>query len=175
MNIFLIGYRCSGKTKTGKTIAGILNRQFVDTDLKLVEEEGMTISEIVDKKGWDFFRKKETAVLKNLCNHDKQIVATGGGIVLNKENRVNMKINGTVVWLKANFQTVKKRILKDKKTKDFRPSLTSKELDEEIRETLLLRKPYYEKTMDFSIDTDDLDIEGVCKAVITNLALQKRI
>ena len=169
MNIFLIGCRCSGKTKAGKSIAYILNRQFIDTDLKVVEEEGMTISEIVDKKGWDFFREKESAVLKKVCNHDKQIVATGGGIVLNKENRVNMKKNGKIVWLKANFATVKKRMLLDSKTKDFRPSLTSKELDEEIKETLLLRKPYYEKAMDFSIDTDNLDIDGVCKAVITNL------
>ena len=169
MNIFLIGYRCSGKTETGKLIAGILNRQFIDIDLKVVEEEGMTISEIVDKKGWDIFRKKETSVLKKVCEHKKQVIATGGGIVINKENTVNMKKNGTIVWLKATFATVKKRILLDSKTKDFRPSLTSKELDEEIRDTLLLRKPYYEKAMDFSIDTDNLDIDDVCKAVITNL------
>jgi shikimate kinase len=169
MNIYLIGYRCSGKTKTGKLIAGIINRQFIDTDLKVVEEEGMTISEIVDKKGWDYFREKETSALKKVCNHDKQIVATGGGIVLNKENRVNMKKNGTIIWLKATFATVKKRMLLDSKTGDFRPSLTSKDLDEEIKETLLFRKPLYEKAMDFSIDTDNLDIDDVCKAVITNL------
>ena len=169
MNIYLIGYRCNGKTETGKLIAGILNRQFIDIDLKVVEEEGMNISEIVDKKGWDYFREKESTVLKKVCNKDKKIVATGGGIVLNKENIVNMKKNGTIVWLKATFATVKKRIMLDAKTKDFRPSLTSKELDEEITETLLLRKPLYKKAMDFSIDTDNLDIDGVCKAVITNL------
>ena len=175
MNIFLIGYRCSGKTKAGKSIAGILNRQFIDTDLKVVKEEGMTISEIVDKKGWEFFRKKESEVLKKVCNHDNQIVATGGGVVLKKENIVNMKKNGTIVWLKATFSTVKKRILLDSKTKDFRPSLTSKELDKEIKETLLLRKPYYEKAMDFFIDTDNLDIDGVCNAVLTNIKLQKQL
>ena len=169
MNIYLIGYRCSGKTKAGKSIAGVLNRQFIDTDLKVVEEEGMTISEIVDKNGWDFFREKESEVLRKVCNHDKQVIATGGGIVLNKENIINMKKNGTIVWLKVTFATVKKRIMLDTKTKDFRPSLTSKKLDEEIKETLLLRKPYYEKAIDFSIDTDNLDIDGVCKAVITNL------
>jgi shikimate kinase len=169
MNIYLIGYRCSGKTKAGKLIAGILNQQFIDTDLKVIEEEGMSISEIVDKKGWDFFRKKETSVLKKVCEHEKQVIATGGGIVLNKENIVNMKKNGTIVWLKVTFATVKKRIMLDSKTNDFRPSLTSKELDEEIKETLSLRKSYYEKAMDFSIDTDNLDIDGVCKAVIKNL------
>lgn len=169
MNIFLIGYRGSGKTSVGSSLSDVNGWPFIDTDFQLVKELGMTISEIVDKKGWDFFREKESAVLKKLCNHDKQIVATGGGIVLNEENRINMKKNGTIVWLKATFATVKKRMLLDSKTKDFRPSLTSKELDEEIKETLLLRKPYYEKAMDFSIDTDNLDIDGVCKAVITNL------
>ena len=170
MNIFLIGYRCSGKTKAGKSIAYVLNRPFIDTDFQLTKELGMNISEIVDKKGWDFFRAKESSILKKVCNHDKQIVATGGGIVLKKENIVNMKKNGTIVWLKANFATVKKRIILDTKTKDFRPSLTSKELDDEIKETLLFRKPYYEKAMDFSIDTDNLDIDGVCKAVIKRIA-----
>lgn len=169
MNIFLIGYRGSGKTAVGNFLSDIIGWTFIDTDLKIVEEEGMTISEIVDKKGWDFFREKESAVLKRVCAHDKQIVATGGGIVLNKENIVNMKKNGTIVWLKVTFATVKKRILLDRKTKDFRPSLTTKKLDEEIKETLLLRKTHYEKAMDFSIDTDNLDINGVCKAVITNL------
>jgi shikimate kinase len=171
MNIFLIGYRGSGKTSVGSYLSDIIGWPYVDTDFLLVKELGMNISEIVDKKGWDFFRKKETNVLKKLCKNDKQIVATGGGIVLNQENRVNMKKSGKVVWLKANFTTVKKRIRIDSKTKDFRPSLTSKEHDKEIKETLLLRKPLYEKAMDFSIDTDHLDIHGVCIGVLTNLAL----
>ncbi len=175
MNIFLIGYRCSGKTEAGKSIAGILDRSFIDTDLKIVKEEGITISQIVDKNGWDYFRKKETDVLKKVCRHDNQVVATGGGIILNKENRANMKENGTVVWLKATFATVKKRTLADNKTKNFRPSLTSKKLDDEIKETLLIRKPYYEEAMDFSIYTDNLDIDGVCQAVITKLKLQKHL
>jgi len=175
MNIFLIGYRCSGKTLVGGSLSDIIGWPFIDTDFQIVKELGMTISEIVDKKDWDFFREKESAVLKKVCSHDKQIVATGGGIVLNKENIINMKKNGIIVWLKATFPTVKMRILQDSKTKDFRPSLTSKELDEEIKETLLLRKPYYKKAMDFSIDTDNLDIDGVCKAVTINLKLQKRL
>ena len=169
MNIFLIGYRGSGKTSVGSSLSDIIGWPFIDTDFKLVKELEMNILEIVDKKGWDFFREKESALLKKVCNHDKQVVATGGGIVLNKENIVNMKKNGTIIWLKATFETVKRRILIDSKTKDFRPSLTPKKLDEEIKETLLLRKPYYEKAMDFSIDTDNLDIDDVCKAVITNL------
>ena len=175
MNIFLIGYRCSGKTITGQTIAAILKRPFVDTDFNVVEEEGMTISQIVDKKGWDYFRQKEKAVLKNVCNHDQQVVATGGGIVLSKENTAYLKKNGTVVWLTATFETVKERMLNDSKTKDFRPFLTTEERHEEIQQTLLNRKPYYQKAMDFSIDTDELDINGVCHAIIAKLELKNRL
>ncbi|MBT8358150.1 MAG: shikimate kinase [Desulfobacterales bacterium] len=171
MNIFLIGHRGSGKTTVGSSLSDIIGWSFIDTDFQLVEELEMSILEIVDKKGWEFFRKKETAILKNICSHDNQIVATGGGIVLNKENRVNMKKSGKIIWLKATFSTVKKRMLFDSKTKDFRPALTSKKVDEEIKETLLLRTPYYKKIMDFSIDTDNLDIHGVCIGVMANLTI----
>ncbi len=86
MNIFLIGYRGSGKTSVGSSLSDDNGWPFIDTDCQLVKELGINISEIVDKKGREFFRKKESEVLKKVCNHDKQIVATGGGIVLKKEN-----------------------------------------------------------------------------------------
>ena len=59
MNIFLIGYRCTGKTSVGKFLATTLGWSFVDADSRLVEKYGMTIKEIVDKQGWEAFRKKE--------------------------------------------------------------------------------------------------------------------
>jgi len=100
MNIFLIGYRGSGKTSVGSSLSDIIRWPFVDTDFQLTKELGMNISQIVDKNGWDFFRAKESSILKKVCNHDKQIVATGGGIVLKKENIVNMKKNvNNVLWL----------------------------------------------------------------------------
>jgi len=170
MNIFLIGYRGSGKTSAGRSLSDILGWPFIDADFQLVKELGMTISEIVLKNDWKFFREKEEAVLKKICSLDNHIIATGGGVVLNKENTANMKKCGVIVWLKVTPETVKKRILIDNKTKDFRPSLTSKEIDEEIEETILKRRPLYENAMDFFIDTDNLDINGVCKAIMANLA-----
>jgi len=80
-----------------------------------------------------------------------------------------MKESGTLVWLKATPETIKRRILQDKNTKDFRPALTSKGFVEEIEETLFSRNPYYENAMDIYIDANSVGIDEVCNAIIKKL------
>ena len=63
MNIYLIGYRCCGKTSVGKTLSRLLGRPFLDTDEAVVQKAGMTISDIVAKNGWDAFRDMEKSVI----------------------------------------------------------------------------------------------------------------
>ncbi len=169
MNIFLIGYRCTGKTSVGKSLAKSLGRPFLDADSELVKEQDLNISEIVRKQGWSAFREIESDIFKRVCTLDDHVVATGGGAVLNDKNVKHMKRSGKLVWLKATPETIKKRILQDKNTKDFRPPLTSKGSVEEIHETLLNRNPFYEKAMDFDVDTDDIGIDEVCHAIIKKL------
>jgi len=169
MNIFLIGYRCTGKTTVGRSLAKRLERLFFDTDLELVKEQGIKISEIVGKKGWAAFRDIEKRVIQCACERDNQVVATGGGAVLDEENVKRMKERGVLVWLRADIKTIEKRIIEDNTTQDFRPALTSKGSVEEIRETLLARNPFYERAMDFFVDTDSMDIEAVSDRIIQNL------
>jgi shikimate kinase len=169
MNIFLIGYRCAGKTTVGRSLAKRLERLFFDTDLELVKEQGMNISEIVSKKGWKAFRDTEKRVIQCTCGRDNQVVATGGGVVLDEENVKRMKDSGVLVWLRADIKTIEKRIIEDNATQDFRPALTSKGSVEEIQETLLVRNPFYERAMDFFVDTDFMDIEAVCDAIIQKI------
>ena len=169
MNIFLIGYRCTGKTSVGRSLAKSLGRPFLDADSELVKEQNLNISEIVRKQGWDAFREIESDIIKRVCALDDHVVATGGGAVLNDKNVKLMKRSGKLVWLKATPETIKKRILQDKNTKDFRPPLTSKGSVEEIHETLLNRNPFYEKAMDLDVDTDDIGIDEVCHAIIKKL------
>ena len=173
MNIFLIGYRCSGKTSVGKALAMKLGWSFIDADEELVNNYFTTINDIVSEQGWNFFRKKEKGILKKICGLDKHVVATGGGVILDSENVKNMKKSGVVVWLRVTPETVKKRILLDKTTGDFRPSLSSKGLVEEIEETILYRQPYYEEAMDFIIDTDSRNIDDVCGIVMGKLKVPK--
>jgi shikimate kinase len=169
MNIFLIGYRCSGKTSVGRSLAKRLGWSFVDTDVKLIEEQDQNISVIVDTKGWAFFRKIEKQVIQRVCEQDRHVVATGGGVVLDEENVKQMKDTGVLVWLRANINTIENRMAQDPLTRDLRPALTSKGVIEEIEETLLMRNPYYEKAMDLIVDTDSIGIEEVCDAILQGL------
>ena len=169
MNIFLIGYRCTGKTTVGRSLAKRLERLFFDTDLELVKEQGISISDIVSKRGWAAFREIEKRVIQCACERDNQVVATGGGAVLDEDNVKRMKDSGVIVWLKADIRTIEKRIIEDNTTRDFRPSLTSKGSVEEVRETLLTRNPFYERAMDFFVDTDFMDIEAVCDTIIQKI------
>jgi shikimate kinase len=169
MNIFLIGYRCTGKTSVGRCLANRLGRSFVDTDLELVKEQGVSISVIVSKRGWTAFRDIEKRVIQRACERDHQVVATGGGAVLDEANVKRMKDSGVLVWLRADIKTIEKRIIEDKTTQDFRPALTSKGSVKEIQETLLLRNPFYERAMDFFVDTGTMDIEAVCDTIIQKI------
>ncbi|UCF93712.1 MAG: shikimate kinase [Desulfobacterales bacterium] len=169
MNIYLIGYRATGKTSVAKALAVRLGWPFVDTDLVLVKEVGLTITDFVGRYGWEAFREHEGQVLKKIVASDRQVVATGGGIVLDRENVKQMKNSGVIIWLKASPATIKQRIIQDKNTAASRPSLTSQGLDNEIEETLLRRRSYYENAMDLSIDTDDLPIDEIGTEILNKL------
>ncbi len=169
MNIFLIGYRCTGKTSAGKALAKALGWKVVDADVYLVNEQGSTVAEIVANRGWDAFREMEKSVLKKICRRDNQVVATGGGVILDPENVMAMKESGIRVWLQASPETIKHRIVQDLKTKDQRPSLTSQGLLEEIESVLAERAPLYTEAKDFNVVTDNLSIDQVCNKILVKL------
>lgn len=169
MNLFLIGYRCSGKTTIGKSIAMTIDWPFVDSDLLVIKESGKSIKDIIDTEGWDAFRHMERSALKQICTDDRQVVATGGGVVLDEANIQAMKTSGMVVWLDATAETIQKRMLQDKNTGNFRPALTDKGRIEEIEGMLLKRNPYYESASDFYIGTDDVPVSEITKRIIKKL------
>ena len=169
MNLFLIGYRCSGKTTIGKSIAMTIDWPFVDSDLLVIKESGKSIKDIVDTEGWDAFRHMERSALKQICTDDRQVVSTGGGVVLDEANIQAMKTSGMVVWLDATAETIQKRMRQDKNTGNFRPALTDKGRIEEIEGMLLKRNPYYESASDFYIGTDDVPVSEITKRIIKKL------
>ena len=171
MNLFLIGYRCSGKTTVGKSIARAIDWPLVDSDLLVTQKKGKSIKEIIDTEGWEAFRRTERSVLKQICTKDRQVVATGGGIVLDAENIRAMKASGTVVWLDASAVTIQKRMLQDKNTENFRPALTDKGRMEEIEDMLLKRNPYYESASDFCIHTDHVPVKEIAQKIIKKLSV----
>jgi len=169
MNIYLIGYRCTGKTTVGELLSQKLSWPVLDSDVELVNEQKRPISEIVEKEGWDSFRSIEKGIIKKLSRLDQHVIATGGGAVLDPENIGAIKTTGKVVWLKATPETIARRIAEDESTEENRPALTDKGIFDEIEETLNFRNPIYEGAMDFSIDTDILTIEEICTIIQTRV------
>lgn len=170
MNIYLIGYRAVGKSAVGRMLAAVLTRTFIDTDCEISEKAGMTISQYVRKMGWTAFRELERSILQSICKQDTQVVATGGGVVLDPQNIESMRATGTLVWLKASPQTIGERLLKDQRSEQTRPALSSKGSILEIEEILTQRLPYYEQAMDLSIETDAMTITQICTDLVSQLS-----
>jgi shikimate kinase len=166
MNLFLIGYRCSGKTTVGKSVADALDWAFVDADAVLVGASGKSIKDIIDTEGWDSFRRMERSTFKQICTNDRQVVATGGGVVLDAANVEAMKTSGRTVWLVATAATIRKRMHSDQNTEAFRPALTRKGTLAEIEDLLAQRSPYYERTSDFIIHTDGLPVAEIAHRIL---------
>ncbi len=177
MNIYLIGFRCTGKTTVSEILAKQLGWDAIDSDVELVKEQGTTIADIVAEKGWDAFRSMEKSIIIKLGVLNHHVVATGGGAILDEENVAGMKENGKVVWLTADPETIGKRMAQDETTEDSRPALTDKGIYDEIKETLLIRNPKYEKAMDFSVSTVDYDIKEVCRIIMDkfNIDTNKKV
>ena len=174
MNLYLIGYRCAGKTSVGRRLSGEISWPFIDLDEKIVQTAGMTINEMVAQKGWEGFRRLEKETLKEVSHKDSQVIATGGGIVLDDENVQGMKATGKIIWLKVKPQSIAARMATDHQTPSFRPALTGKSCYEEIEATLYTREPRYQEAMDFEVDTDELDVRDVCQTIITIVKIMFR-
>ncbi len=166
MNIYLIGYRGSGKTSVGRILAAKLKRRFIDADGLLAELHGQTITEMVKDRGWEVFRRREKEILQHICMFDNCVIATGGGAVLDPQNVTRMKAGGKLVWLRATPETIRRRIQQDAHSADLRPSLTANGQIDEIEDVLTGREPHYQKAMDISVDTDGKTIESIADEVI---------
>ena len=150
MNIFLIGYRGTGKTTLGKLIASNKKMPFIDLDELIVKNVGNPIPQIFATEGEAKFRDYESNALKEVCEKQNQIISCGGGIITREENISLLKKNGFVVLLKASPETIYNRIYNDKN----RPALTNKDPMEEIKHMLEVRRTAYEKAKDFEVWTD---------------------
>ena len=96
MKVFFIGMMGSGKTTLAKKLSELMNKSYVDIDNLIELKENMSISEIFSKYGEDYFRKIENITLRSIGN--SEIIACGGGIIINKNNRKFLKENGFTIY-----------------------------------------------------------------------------
>lgn len=158
MNIVLIGYRGTGKSRVGRLLAKRLKMPYIGMDAAIVAKSGMSIPEIVEKFGWTEFRDRESAEALELAGRDNIIIDTGGGIIERPENIKALQNNACVIWLKASVETIVSRI----QGNSDRPALTSgKTFIEEISEVLEQRIPKYSSAAGYEIDTDELSPEQI--------------
>lgn len=109
-NIVITGFMGTGKTTVAKKVAQHLNRTFVDTDEKIVEQAGKSIPEIFAHDGEAMFRHHERRVCRFYAAQSGLVIATGGGALVDADNRSVMMASGLVVCLTASKDAIRKRL-----------------------------------------------------------------
>lgn len=166
MNIVLIGMRGSGKTTVAHLLSKQLKKQMVEMDKMIVKKTKLTIPEIVEKYGWDYFRDKETEAVEEISKKDNIIISTGGGVVTRIKNIELLKKNGLVFLLKVSVDTLLKRIGDDPN----RPSITQKKSRrEDMEEILKQREGQYCSAADWIIDTEENNASQVASIILSKL------
>ena len=138
-NIVLVGMPGCGKTTVGQELAQLSGRPFVDLDKRIVDSAGASISEIFAQEGEETFRHLESLVLDDVCTQGGQVIATGGGAVLQAENRAAMRRTGRVYFLRRDLDLL---------PTEGRPLSQAGSLEEMYR----LRRPLYNAAADVVID-----------------------
>ena len=169
-NIVLIGFMGCGKTTIGTALAEKLEYGFLDTDARIVEKEGRSISDIFAKEGESYFRDVETKTIKELADScEKTIVSTGGGLPLRECNGDILKRLGFVVFLKVGKDTVLKRLEGD----TTRPLLQGDDVEGKVERLLEFRNPIYEYTAHVVVSTDDKTVEEIVGEIIRNYKIMQ--
>lgn len=160
-NIVLIGIMGSGKTEKGKIIAEKLGLDFVDIDEEIIQSQGISINEIFEQKGSDYFRKIESEIIEQYAGKTGYVISTGGGAVLIDKNMEKLKNKGKVFFLNRDINNIVSTI----DTKD-RPLL--KDGPEILYEIYNQRLPLYRKWCDFEMNTLG-DLEQCADEIIAKL------
>lgn len=169
-NIVLIGFMGTGKS----TVAGALHRVFgmdvVEMDEVIARREGMSIPEIFETYGEEYFRDLETKLLIELQERRNVVVSCGGGAPMRDRNIAEMKKNGRVVLLTASPEVVLERV----KNSHDRPVIENNKTVEYIEELMEKRRTQYEKAADQVISTDGKDEKEICEEIARWLSEEEK-
>ena len=167
MIFYLIGMMGSGKSSVGKLLANKLQFSIIDIDKEIEKNEKLSVKEIFEEKGENYFREIESKYL--LRKRNSAVVSCGGGIVLNKKNREFLRTNGYTIYLKSSIPTLEKRLL----NKNSRPLLNNDNLKETLINIYSKRKTLYTSSANTTIITDRRSVKEVCELIIKKLKIEK--
>ncbi len=155
----------SGKTSVGRKLAGELQLEFFDSDHEIERRTGANIPTIFDIEGEAGFRKREAIVIDELSAKSNIVLATGGGAVLNAQNRAHLRARGTVIYLRASADELYERTARDRN----RPLLQTDDPRARIVELLQQREPLYLETADLNVHTGRQSVQKVVREIIQQL------
>ena len=158
--IYLTGFMGTGKSMILNCLHEVCGFDKIEMDEQIVQEQGMSIPEIFEKKGEEYFRNLETELVKKISAMDNIVVSCGGGTVMRQCNVDEMKKNGTIVLLTAEPETVYERV----KGSHNRPLLEKNMNPEYIKELMEARRPKYEAAADLAVQTDRRSSGEICGA-----------
>lgn len=164
-HIFLIGFMGVGKSTISSYLSQLTKRNEIDTDEKIVEEQNMSIPEIFEEKGEDYFRNCETKLLEQLKNQEGYLVSCGGGMAMRDRNVALMKESGSIVLLTAKPETILERV----RYSQNRPILNGNMNVEFIAELMEKRRKKYEDAADIIVKTDCRTIEDICNDIVKQI------
>jgi len=160
-NLVLIGFMGTGKSSIGKYLADKLGKKFVELDEEIVKKAGKSIPAIFAEKGETFFRQLEAEIVCHWSTRDNLVISTGGGVVLNKANVINLRKKGLLICLQAEAEIILQRVESD----NSRPLLAVEDRLEKIKQLLQERASFY-AIADYTIDTSSLNRQEVAEHLI---------
>jgi shikimate kinase len=155
----------AGKSTVGRQLSRALKKRFIDSDKAIEDHTGASISLIFDVEGEDGFRRREQAMIEELTALDEVVLATGGGAILDENNRSNLMSRGFVVYLQAPVELLVERTSRDRS----RPLLNTDDTYTRITELLEQRDPIYRQVADAIVQTDRRSARHVVREIQTRL------
>jgi shikimate kinase len=167
-NIFLVGPMGAGKTTVGRQLANALGKEFVDCDRALEERTGASISLIFELEGERGFRRREHDMLDELSKRRGIVLATGGGAILDEDNRAHLMSRGFTVYLKASIELLLQRTAQDRS----RPLLDTADPQARFIELMKVREPLYQQVADVVVKTNQRTARYVVREILKRLSTQ---
>ncbi len=164
-NIYLVGPMGSGKTTTGRQLSKVLDKPFFDCDREIESSTGANIPLIFDLEGEEGFRKRESLMLERLTSKQGIVLATGGGAILERDNRSRLVGRGFVIYLHAPLDFLVQRTARDRN----RPLLQTDNPRASLEEIMKEREPLYRQVADIVVTTDKRSVRHVVKEVLKKL------
>ena len=161
-SIFLIGPMGSGKSAVAKCLARLLGYPFFDADHEIEQRSGADIPLIFEREGETGFRRREREIIADLTSRPRIVLATGGGAILDPDNRRELASRGWVVYLETSIAQQAERAGRTR----HRPLLQGADPTQRLQELMQVREPLYREIADLRLSTDRRRVRSVAEGVV---------